>query len=305
MYRNINELIGNTPIIQLNNIKSKYALSGNIFAKIEYFNPAGSIKDRVAYNMIVRAEEQGLIQPNTVIIEPTSGNTGIGLAMVCAVKGYRCIIVMPSNMSIERIRLMKAYGAEVILTDSSLGMTGAICKAEELKEQFESVFIPGQFSNFENPNAHYLTTAREMYSQLDVNIDYVVLGVGTGGTITGVAKYLKERIPNVKIVGVEPQTSALLSGQKAGAHSIQGIGAGFVPDVLDLSLIDEIITVSDQLAYEYARTIAKVEGIFVGISSGCALCASVQIARREQDKNIVTIFPDGGSRYLSTEGFIE
>lgn len=303
IYKNISELIGNTPILELPNIKKARNLNCNIFAKLEYFNPAGSVKDRVALNMIIDAEEKGILKKNSVIIEPTSGNTGIGLSMVALSKGYRAVIVMPDTMSVERRKLISAYGAEVLLTDGKLGMQGAIDKAEEIAKNTENSFIAGQFTNPANSDAHYKTTAPEIYKDMDGKIDYFVAGVGTGGTITGVAKYLKEKNPDIKIIGVEPLSSPVLSGGEKGPHAIQGIGAGFVPDVLDISLIDEIIKVSDKDAYSVTNELVKKEGILVGISSGAAMCGAIEIAKNNKDKNIVVLLPDTGTRYLSEELF--
>ena len=270
-------------------------------------NPAGSAKDRVAKNMIDDAEKRGILTPDSVIIEPTSGNTGIGLALVCAVRGYRLIIVMPDNMSRERINTMRAYGAELVLTDGKKGMSGAIEKAQELHSEIPNSIIAGQFTNMANPEAHFLTTGPEIWEDTDGKVDIFVAGVGTGGTITGVGKYLKEKNPNVRIVAVEPRSSAVLSGGKAGAHGLQGIGAGFIPEVLSTDVYDEIITVSDEEAYEMGREMGKREGMLVGISSGAALYAAIELARRDENKgkNIVVLLPDTGSRYLSTKMFLD
>lgn len=305
IYSSIEELIGKTPLMELKKIEKKYSLKGKLFAKLEYLNPAGSAKDRVALFMIKEAEKQGELKADSVIIEPTSGNTGIGLACVCASKGYKAIIVMPDTMSVERIKTIKAYGAQIILTDGKKGMAGAIEKAESLVKELPNAVIAGQFVNPANPKAHYLTTAPEIYDDLDGKVDVFVAGVGTGGTITGVGKYLKEKNPNVKIVAVEPYTSPVLSKGVAGAHGIQGIGAGFVPKILDTSLIDEIITVTDEQSYQTGRDLGRTEGILSGISSGASLFAGIEIAKREDSvgKNIVVLLPDTGDRYLSTKLF--
>lgn len=301
VFHNVGELIGKTPILQLHNLEKLNKTEGHIFAKLEYFNPAGSIKDRVAQNMLREAFESGKITEKSVIIEPTSGNTGIGLAMLCAGYGMRAIIVMPDNMSVERQLLMRAYGAEVVLTEGKKGMSGAIAKAEELRREIPNAFIPGQFVNDANPNAHRLTTGPEIYEDMQGRVDVLVCGVGTGGTITGTGEFLKSKNPDLKIVAIEPASSAVLSGKSAGAHKIAGIGAGFVPEILNTEIYDEIITVSDEGAVEMARNVAKTEGVLVGISSGAALCGAIEVAGREEnrDKNIVVILPDGGERYLS------
>ena len=305
IFNSATELIGNTPLLQLNNLKSKLGFKGNIFAKLEFLNPAGSIKDRVAQKMIDDYEKQGLINKDTVIIEPTSGNTGIGLALVSATRGYKSVIVMPNNMSVERIKIMKAYGAEVILTDGTLGMKGAIDKANELKSSYKSAIIVGQFTNPSNPKAHYETTGPEIYNDLDGEVDILVAGVGTGGTITGTGKYLKEKNKNIKVIAVEPQNSPLLSSGKSGTHGIQGIGANFIPEILDTSIYDEIITVTGEDAYKTMQLLAKTEGVLVGISSGAALCSAIKVASLDKNanKNIVVILPDTGDRYLSTKAF--
>lgn len=306
IYNSVSELIGNTPLLKLNNIKDKYSLSADVYAKLEYFNPAGSIKDRVALAMIEAAEADGTLSPGSMIIEPTSGNTGIGLAAIACAKGYRTVIIMPDTMSEERIKMMTAYGAEIILTDGKEGMAGCIRKAEEIKRENPDSIIAGQFVNPANPTAHIKTTAPEIWDALDGMVDALVACIGTGGTISGNGKFLKDKNPDIRTIGVEPESSPLLTKGTAGTHKIQGIGANFVPDILDLDVIDEIITVSDDDAYAFAREVTKSEGVFVGISSGAALCAAVQLAQREdmRGKNIVVIFPDGGSRYLSTENFI-
>ena len=305
IYNSVAELIGHTPLVELHNIEKSYSLKARLLAKVEFVNPAGSVKDRVALNMIKDAERRGLLKKGSTIIEPTSGNTGIGLCAVAAARGYRAIIVMPDTMSHERQLLMRAYGAELVLTDGKLGMSGAIAKAEEIQQSMPDSIIAGQFVNPANPEAHYKTTAPEIWADTDGNIDIFVCGVGTGGTVTGVGRYLKENKPEIKIIGIEPATSAVLSGGKAGAHGLQGIGAGFVPDVLDVSVIDEIMTVTDEEAYEAGREIARREGLLVGISSGAALSAAIKQAQREENagKTIIVLLPDTGDRYLSTEMF--
>lgn len=298
-YKSVGEIIGKTPILELVNIEKDNSLSSRIFAKLEMLNPAGSAKDRVAKNILDKAEKEGKIKAGGTIIESTSGNTGIGLASVGVSRGYNVIIVMPDTMSRERIQIMEAYGARVVLSDGSLGMLGANAMAEKIARETPNSFIAAQFENMANPEAHYLTTGPEIYDDMDGQIDYLVCAVGTGGTISGVGKYLKEKNKNIKIVAVEPKNSPLLSGGVAGAHKIQGIGANFVPSTLDTEIYDEIITVSDEDAYKYTAEISRREGVLVGISSGCALCAAMEIAKREKDKNIVVIFPDTGTRYLS------
>lgn len=298
-YKSVGEIIGKTPILELVNIEKDNSLSSRIFAKLEMLNPAGSAKDRVAKNILDKAEKEGKIKAGGTIIESTSGNTGIGLASVGVSRGYNVIIVMPDTMSRERIQIMEAYGARVVLSDGSLGMLGANAMAEKIARETPNSFIAAQFENMANPEAHYLTTGPEIYEDMDGQIDYLVCAVGTGGTISGVGKYLKEKSKNIKIVAVEPKNSPLLSGGVAGAHKIQGIGANFVPSTLDTEIYDEIITVSDEDAYKYTAEISRREGVLVGISSGCALCAAMEIAKREKDKNIVVIFPDTGTRYLS------
>ena len=298
-YKSVGEIIGKTPILELVNIEKENSLSSRIFAKLEMLNPAGSAKDRVAKNILDKAEKEGKIKAGGTVIESTSGNTGIGLASVGVSRGYNVIIVMPDTMSRERIQIMEAYGARVVLSDGSLGMLGANAMAEKIARETPNSFIAAQFENMANPEAHYLTTGPEIYDDMDGQIDYLVCAVGTGGTISGVGKYLKEKNKNIKIVAVEPKNSPLLSGGVAGAHKIQGIGANFVPSTLDTEIYDEIITVSDEEAYEYTAKISKCEGVLVGISSGCALCAAMEIAKREKGKNIVVIFPDTGTRYLS------
>ena len=307
IYKSAEQLIGRTPLLELSNIEKELGTSAKLLGKLEYFNPAGSVKDRVAVAMLDDAERRGLLKPGSVIIEPTSGNTGIGLASVAAARGYRVIIVMPDTMSRERRQLMRAYGAELVLTDGALGMKGAIAKAEELARELPDSFIPGQFDNPANPEAHRLTTGPEIYEDTDGEVDIFVAGVGTGGTITGVGEYLKSKNPDVKIVGVEPSDSAVLSGKSAGAHGLQGIGAGFVPSVLNVGIIDEIITVSTEEAYAAARLVGRRCGILIGISSGAALHAAITLARRPENegKSIVVILPDAGDRYLSTPMFEE
>ena len=307
IYTSADQLIGKTPVLELKHIERKYDLKAKILAKLEYFNPAGSVKDRIAKAMIDDAEKKGKLKADSVIIEPTSGNTGIGLASVAAARGYRIIIVMPETMSIERRQLMKAYGAEIVLTEGAKGMKGAIAKAEELAKEIPNSFIPGQFVNPVNPKAHIDTTGPEIYDDTDGNVDIFVAGVGTGGTITGVGEYLKSKNPNVKVVAVEPESSAVLSTGVAGAHKIQGIGAGFVPDILNTKIYDEIITVSNDDAFETGRLIGKNEGILVGISSGAAAYAALKLAKRSenQGKTIVVLLPDTGDRYLSTPLFSE
>ena len=305
-YRSAYELVGNTPLLKLERIEKEFDLKVNLFAKVEYFNPAGSVKDRIALSMINDAEEKGLLKSGSTIIEPTSGNTGIGLALVCKVKGLKSILVMPDTMSIERRNLLKAYGAEIVLTPGSEGMKGAIAKANELAKEIPHSFIPSQFDNPSNPKAHYLTTGPEIYRDLDGQVDVFVAGVGTGGTITGTGRYLKEQNPNIKLVAAEPLSSPVLTKGESGPHKIQGIGAGFVPNVLDTKLYDEVIDLSNEDALEYAK-IARIEGLLIGISSGAALRAGIEVAKREenQNKNIVILFPDSGERYLSTPGFID
>lgn len=301
IYKSASELIGNTPILELCNIEKEFNLKSGIFAKMEYFNPAGSVKDRVAKKMLDEAQKQGRLTEDTVIIEPTSGNTGIGLACVAASRGLKMIIVMPDNMSEERQKIMKAYGAELVLTDGKKGMAGAIEKAKELNNEIKNSIIAGQFENPDNPKAHFETTGPEIYSDMDGNIDCFVAGIGTGGTITGVGQYLKMKNPAIKIVGIEPESSAVLSGGKAGAHKLQGIGAGFIPKVLDRGIYDKIITVSDEDAYAMTRLVCKKEGIMVGISSGAALWGAVSYAKENENENIAVLLPDTGSRYLSQE----
>ena len=305
IYDSVDMLIGNTPLLRLSRTEKKYGVSCEILAKLEMLNPCGSIKDRVGKAMIDDAEAMGRLTPDSVIIEPTSGNTGIGLASVAAARGYRAIIVMPGSMSLERRKLMKAYGAELVLTPAEEGMSGAIKKADELQKEIPGSFVAGQFVNPSNPAVHFATTGPEIYADTDGELDIFVACVGTGGTITGIGRYLKEKDPHIRIVAVEPAASAVLSGKNAGAHKIQGIGAGFIPDILDTSVYDEVVTVTDEEALAFGREIGRDEGILAGISSGCALCAAVKLARREENKNkrIVVLFPDTGDRYLSTEMF--
>ncbi len=307
IYTSADQLIGKTPLLELTRIEKAYHLQAKLLAKLEYFNPAGSVKDRVAKAMIDDAEARGLLKPDSVIIEPTSGNTGIGLASVAAARGYRIIIVMPETMSIERRQLMRAYGAELVLTEGAKGMKGAIAKAEALAAELPNSFIPGQFVNPANPQAHRRTTGPEIFEDTDGKVDYFVAGVGTGGTITGVGSYLKSKNPAVRVVAVEPKSSAVLSTGVAGAHKIQGIGAGFVPAVLDTGVYDEIIAVENDDAFAVGREIGRREGILVGISSGAALWAAIEVAKRPENagKNIVVLLPDTGDRYLSTALFAE
>ena len=307
IYTSADQLIGKTPLLELTHIEKKYGLKAKIFAKLEYFNPAGSVKDRIAKAMIDDAEEKGLLKEGSVIIEPTSGNTGIGLASVAAARGYRIIIVMPETMSVERRQIMKAYGAELVLTDGAKGMKGAIEKADELAKEIPNSFVPGQFVNKANPKAHFETTGPEIFEDTDGKVDFFVAGVGTGGTITGTGKYLKSKLPNVKVVAVEPKSSAVLSTGVAGPHKIQGIGAGFVPKVLDTAVYDEIIPVENDDAFAMGKEVGRNEGVLVGISSGAALWAAVELAKRPENegKNIVVLFPDTGDRYLSTPLFAD
>ncbi len=307
IYTSADQLIGKTPLLELKNIEKKYNLNAKILAKLEYFNPAGSVKDRIAKAMIDDAEQKGLLKEGSVIIEPTSGNTGIGLCSVAAARGYRIIIVMPETMSVERRQIMKAYGAELVLTDGTKGMKGAIEKADELAKEIPGAFVPGQFVNDANPKAHFETTGPEIFADTDGKVDFFVAGVGTGGTITGTGKYLKSKLPNVKIIAVEPKSSAVLSTGVAGPHKIQGIGAGFVPKVLDTSVYDEIIPVENDDAFAMGKEVGRNEGVLVGISSGAALWAAIEIAKRPENskKNIVVLFPDTGDRYLSTPLFAD
>ncbi len=307
IYTSADQLIGSTPLLELSHIEKKYGLKAKILAKLEYFNPAGSVKDRIAKAMIDDAEAKGLLNADSVIIEPTSGNTGIGLASVAAARGYRIIIVMPETMSVERRQLMKAYGAELVLTEGSKGMKGAIAKADELAKETPNSFIPGQFVNAANPKAHFETTGPEIFADTDGNVDIFVAGVGTGGTVTGVGQYLKSKKPEIKVVAVEPKSSAVLSTGVAGSHKIQGIGAGFVPEVLDTKVYDEIIPVENDDAFATGKEIGKSEGVLVGISSGAAVWAAIELAKRPENegKNIVVLLPDTGDRYLSTPLFAD
>ena len=307
IFTSADQLIGHTPLMELTNIEKKHGLKAKLLAKLEYFNPAGSVKDRIAKAMIDDAEAKGLLKPGSVIIEPTSGNTGIGLASVAAARGYRIIIVMPETMSVERRQIMKAYGAELVLTEGAKGMKGAIAKAEELSREIPNSFIPGQFVNPANPKAHFETTGPEIFADTDGKVDIFVAGVGTGGTVTGVGQYLKSRNPSVKVVAVEPKSSAVLSTGVAGPHKIQGIGAGFVPDVLDTKVYDEIIPVTNEDAFAAGKEIGRSEGVLVGISSGAALWAGIDLAKRPENagKTIVVLLPDTGDRYLSTPLFAD
>ena len=305
IYTSAEQLIGHTPLLELKNIEKEFDLKAKLIAKVEYFNPAGSIKDRVARQMIDDAEAAGLLKPGATIIEPTSGNTGIGLCCVAAARGYRAIIVMPDTMSVERIQIMKAYGAEVVLSEGAKGMSGAIAKAEELQKENPGSFIPGQFDNPSNPKAHILTTGPEIWEDSDGQVDIFVAGIGTGGTITGTGTYLKSKNPNIKVIGIEPLTSAVITSGKPGSHKIQGIGAGFIPKVLDLKVVDEVITADNEVGYQFGKLVGRKEGILVGISSGAALWAAIEVAKRPENegKNIVVLLPDTGDRYLSTPLF--
>ena len=305
--RGFTELIGNTPLVEVSNIENKLNLKARLLVKVEYFNPAGSVKDRIALAMIQDAEEKGILKTGATIIEPTSGNTGIGISAVAAARGYRAILTMPETMSIERRKLVKAYGAEVVLTDGSKGMKGAIDKAEELNREIEGSIILSQFTNQANPSVHERTTGPEIYEATDGKVDYFVAGVGTGGTVTGTGRYLKSKIDGVKIIAVEPKNSPVLSEGRSGSHKIQGIGAGFIPDTLDTKVYDEVFTVENEAAFETAREIARTEGILVGISSGSALYAAIEIAKRPENegKTVVALLPDTGERYLSTALFEE
>ncbi len=305
IYDKIDQIIGGTPLLKLNNIMQKYGLTANLYAKLEYLNPTGSVKDRTALFMLDQAEKTGELKKGGTIIEPTSGNTGIGLASIGASRGYKVILTMPDTMSVERRNLLKTYGAEVVLTDGKKGMSGAIEKAKELKKEIDGAFIPSQFDNPANIDAHYKTTGREIYNDLDGKVDILVAGVGTGGTLSGTAKYLKEQNPNVKVYGVEPFNSQVIGKGTSGAHKIQGIGANFLPKNYHSALVDEVLPATDENSFEYAKTVAKCEGALVGISSGAALSVAIELARLPENvgKNIVVIFPDGGDRYFSTELF--
>lgn len=307
VYKSALELIGKTPVVEVRNIEKELGLQARILVKLEYFNPAGSVKDRIARHMIETAEEQGKLRPGSVIIEPTSGNTGIGLAAIAASKGYRTILTMPETMSVERRNILKAYGAEIVLTEGAKGMKGAIAKAEELAKEIPDSFIPGQFTNPANPETHIQTTGPEIWEDTDGQVDYFAAGVGTGGTVTGVGKYLRSKNPNVKIAAIEPADSPVLSEGRAGAHKIQGIGAGFVPDTLDTAVYDEVIPVTNENAFATAKLLAKKEGVLVGISSGAALYAAIEIAKRPEakGKTIVALLPDSGDRYYSTALFAD
>lgn len=304
IFNSVTELIGNTPVIRLKNIEMLYNLDCELYAKCEMLNPGGSIKDRCALFMLNDAKDKGLIKNGSVIIEPTSGNTGIGLSMIGKLLGYKVIIVMPDNMSKERISVIKAYGATVVLTDSKLGMKGAIDKATELSREYENCFIPSQFENPSNPESHYKTTGVEIVNDFGNSLDFFVSSIGTGGTISGTAKYLKENSPNTKIIGIEPKSSPLITEGVSGSHKIQGIGANFIPSILDLSLVDRVLTVSDEDAYKFGRLLSKSEGLLCGISSGSALCGAIQIAKENKGKKILAILPDTGLRYLSVEGYL-
>ncbi len=307
VYQGALDLVGKTPLVEVTNIEKELGLEAKVLVKLEYFNPAGSVKDRIAKGIIEDAEKKGVLKEGSVIIEPTSGNTGIGLAAIAAVKGYRIILTMPETMSVERRNILKAYGAELVLTEGAKGMKGAIAKADELAKEIENSFIPGQFVNPVNPAVHKATTGPEIYEDTDGAVDIFVAGVGTGGTLTGVGEYLKEQKPEVKVVAVEPKTSAVLSTGQAGAHKIQGIGAGFVPDVLNTKIYDEILPIENEDAFEYAKLLAKKEGVLVGISSGAALKAAITLAKRPENKGktIVAVLPDSGDRYYSTPLFVE
>ena len=305
LFKNASELIGNTPLVELTNIEKQYSLKAKLYAKVEYFNPTGSVKDRIALSMINDALEKGLINENSVLIEPTSGNTGIGIAALCAMKNIKCILVMPESMSIERRKLLSIYGAKLVLTEAKEGMGGSIKKAKELEKTIPNAVILGQFDNEANPRIHYLTTGKEIYNDLNGKVDFFVAGIGTGGTISGTGKYLKEKIKDVKIIGVEPLSSPVISQNKKGSHKIQGIGAGFIPSTLNLEVVDKVETCSDEDAFKFARIVPSIEGMLVGISSGASLKIAIEYAKKEENanKNIVVLFPDSGDRYLSTDLF--
>ena len=305
LFKNASELIGNTPLVELTNIEKQYSLKAKLYAKVEYFNPTGSVKDRIALSMINDAFNKGLINENSVLIEPTSGNTGIGIAALCAMKNIKCILVMPESMSIERRKLLSIYGAKLVLTEAKEGMGGSIKKAKELEKTIPNAVILGQFDNEANPRIHYLTTGKEIYNDLNGKVDLFIAGIGTGGTISGTGKYLKEKIKDVKIIGVEPLSSPVISQNKKGSHKIQGIGAGFIPSTLNLNIIDKVETCSDEDAFKFAKIVPSIEGMLVGISSGASLKVAIDYAKKEENvnKNIVVLFPDSGDRYLSTDLF--
>ena len=305
LFKNASELIGNTPLVELTNIEKQYSLKAKLYAKVEYFNPTGSVKDRIALSMINDAFNKGLINENSVLIEPTSGNTGIGIAALCAMKNIKCILVMPESMSIERRKLLSIYGAKLVLTEAKEGMGGSIKKAKELEKTIPNAVILGQFDNEANPRIHYLTTGKEIYNDLNGKVDLFIAGIGTGGTISGTGKYLKEKIKDVKIIGVEPLSSPVISQNKNGSHKIQGIGAGFIPSTLNLNIIDKVETCSDEDAFKFAKIVPSIEGMLVGISSGASLKVAIEYAKKEENanKNIVVLFPDSGDRYLSTDLF--
>ena len=305
LFKNASELIGNTPLVELTNIEKQYSLKAKLYAKVEYFNPTGSVKDRIALSMINDAFNKGLINENSVLIEPTSGNTGIGIAALCAMKNIKCILVMPESMSIERRKLLSIYGAKLVLTEAKEGMGGSIKKAKELEKTIPNAVILGQFDNEANPRIHYLTTGKEIYNDLNGKVDLFIAGIGTGGTISGTGKYLKEKIKDVKVIGVEPLFSPVVSQNKKGSHKIQGIGAGFIPSTLNLNIIDKVETCSDEDAFKFAKIVPSIEGMLVGISSGASLKVAIDYAKKEENanKNIVVLFPDSGDRYLSTDLF--
>lgn len=305
LFKNASELIGNTPLVELTNIEKQYSLKAKLYAKVEYFNPTGSVKDRIALSMINDAFDKGLINENSVLIEPTSGNTGIGIAALCAMKNIKCILVMPESMSIERRKLLSIYGAKLVLTEAKEGMGGSIKKAKELEKTIPNAVILGQFDNEANPRIHYLTTGKEIYNDLNGKVDLFIAGIGTGGTISGTGKYLKEKIKDVKVIGVEPLSSPIISQNKKGSHKIQGIGAGFIPSTLNLEVVDKVETCSDEDAFAHARIVPSIEGMLVGISSGASLKVAIEYAKKDENanKNIVVLFPDSGDRYLSTDLF--